>query len=271
MPQTECLKQEPRGIAVGQLFPQQQTAYGAYNRFQTSKNLANSPANPYFSDFATGFNLSWEIDFWGKLRRSVESADDILQSSMDDYDNVMVTLIGDVATAYVQYRTFQKQIVYTQENVDLQRSLLKIATSQWKAGQKGELPVAQSASLLEQLEATIPILESGLRLTNNQMCVLIGIPPNELAAKLGKCANSRVAAGSNRRHSGGPHSPQARPPFGRTAGRGAERANRGCPGLHLSGLLHKRCHRLRGEGRFQTLRPKKCDGPDWTGLPMAHP
>jgi NodT family efflux transporter outer membrane factor (OMF) lipoprotein len=175
-----------RAIAVGQLFPQQQTANGAYTRFQASKNLANSPPNPYFSDFATGFNLSWEIDFWGKLRRTVESTDDVLQASMEDYDSVMVTLIGDMATAYVQYRTLEQQIVYTQQNVELQRSLLKIATAQWKAGQKGELPVVQSTSLLEQLEASIPVLESGMRQANNQMCVLLGIPPTELATKLGK-------------------------------------------------------------------------------------
>src|ERR1043166_4870479 len=175
-----------RAIAIGQLFPQHQAASGAYTRFQASKNLANSPPNPYFSDWAAGFNLSWEVDFWGKIRRIVESTDDLLQASMDDYDNVMVTLIGDVATAYVQHRTFEQQLIYTKQNVDLQRGLLKIATAQWKAGQKGELPVVQSQSLLDQLESVIPQLETGMRLTNNQMCVLLGIPPTDLAAKLGK-------------------------------------------------------------------------------------
>jgi outer membrane protein TolC len=61
-------------------------------------------------------------------------------------DAVMITLIGDVATAYVQYRTFEQQRIYTQQNADLQRGLLKIATAQWKAGQKGELPVVQSVA-----------------------------------------------------------------------------------------------------------------------------
>jgi NodT family efflux transporter outer membrane factor (OMF) lipoprotein len=175
-----------RAIAAGALFPQQQTASGAFTHTQVSRNLANVPPHRFFDTWATGFNLSWEIDFWGKIRRTIESASDALESSVDDYDNVMVTLIGDVATAYVQYRIFEQQIVYTQRNVDIQRGLLKIATERWKAGQRGELPVSQSASLLAQLESLIPVQEIGLRQANNQLCVLLGMPPAELAAKLGK-------------------------------------------------------------------------------------
>src|SRR5262249_16483981 len=101
-------------------------------------------------------------------------------------DNVMVTLIGDVAVAYVQYRIFEQQLVYARQNVEIQRASLKIATDRWKAGQTNELGVLQATSLLEQLEATVPVLETGLRQTNNQPCVLLGIPPTELADKLGK-------------------------------------------------------------------------------------
>ncbi len=105
---------------------------------------------------------------------------------MDDYDNVMVTLIGDVATAYVQYRIFEQQLVYARQNVNLQRGSLQIATDRWKAGQTNELGVSQATSLLEQLEATVPVLEIALRQANNQLCVLLGMPPAELAAKLGQ-------------------------------------------------------------------------------------
>jgi NodT family efflux transporter outer membrane factor (OMF) lipoprotein len=174
-----------RAIAVGTLFPQQQTATGAYARTQASANIANVPPNRQFDTWANNLNASWEIDFWGKIRRTIESTDDAVDASVDDYDNVMVTLIADVATAYVQYRTFQQQLVYTRQNVELQRGLLKIATDQWRSGQKGELPVVQSTSLLEQLESLIPVQEIGLRQANNQLCVLLGIPPTDLAARLG--------------------------------------------------------------------------------------
>jgi NodT family efflux transporter outer membrane factor (OMF) lipoprotein len=174
-----------RAIAVGTLFPQKQTANGAFTHTQVSQNIANVPPHTAFDDWGAGFNATWEIDFWGKIRRTIESTEDLVESSVDDYDNVMVTLIADVATAYVQYRIFEQQIYYTRQNVEFQRGLLKIATDQWKSGQKGELPVAQSGSLLEQLESLIPLQEIGLRQANNQLCVLLGIPPTELAAKLG--------------------------------------------------------------------------------------
>jgi NodT family efflux transporter outer membrane factor (OMF) lipoprotein len=174
-----------RAIAVGTLFPQKQTATGTYTHTQVSGNIANVPPKRFFDDWATGFNASWEIDFWGKIRRTIESTEDLVESSVDDYDNVMVTLISDVATAYVQYRIFEQQIAYTQENVRIQRGSLRIATARWKSGQTSQLGVAQASSLLEQIEATIPLLEIGLRQANNQLCVLLGIPPTELAARLG--------------------------------------------------------------------------------------
>jgi len=175
-----------RAIAAGEMFPQQQAASGAFTHTQVSNNLANVPPHRFFDDWSTGAGISWEIDFWGKIRRTVESATDLVESSVDDYDNVMVSLIGDVATAYVQYRIYEQQIIYTQQNIDIQRASLKIATQRWKAGQTGELGVVQSTSLLEQLESIIPVLETAKRLANNQLCVLLGLPPTELAPRLGQ-------------------------------------------------------------------------------------
>jgi NodT family efflux transporter outer membrane factor (OMF) lipoprotein len=175
-----------RAIAVGTLFPQEQTATGSFTHVQVSKNIANVPPFPVFDDWATGLNASWEIDFWGKIRRLIESTDDLVEASVDDYDNVMVTLIGDLAAAYVQYRIFEQQIAYAREMVALESGSLKIATDRYKGKLTSELPVVQGTSLLEQLESTIPVLEIGLREANNQICVLLGIPPTELAGKLGQ-------------------------------------------------------------------------------------
>jgi NodT family efflux transporter outer membrane factor (OMF) lipoprotein len=174
-----------QAIAVGALFPQKQTANGAYQHVQASKTVANPPPHRFFDDWSAGLNASWELDFWGRFRRTIESADDVVDASVDDYDTVMVTLIGDLAAAYVQYRIFEQQLVYARQNVDLEAGSLKIATERWKAGQTNELDVVQATSLLEQFEASIPLLGIGLRQANNQICVLLGIPPAELAARLG--------------------------------------------------------------------------------------
>src|SRR5262249_22754465 len=75
-----------RAIAVGTLFPQKQTANGAFTHTQVSENIANVPPQRFFDDWATSFNASWEIDFWGRIRRTIESTDDLVDSSIDDYD-----------------------------------------------------------------------------------------------------------------------------------------------------------------------------------------
>jgi NodT family efflux transporter outer membrane factor (OMF) lipoprotein len=173
-----------RAIAAGNLFPQQQTASGSYDRFQLSANLANPFPDRFFDNWATGLNASWEIDFWGRFRRQIESKGDLVQVSVEDYDNVLVSLIGDVATAYVQYRIFQQQIVYTRDNIESQKGQVKIAETRWKGGLTNERPVIQAKSLLAQNESLIPVFEIALRQANNQLCVLLGIPPSALADKL---------------------------------------------------------------------------------------
>jgi len=96
-----------------------------------------------------------------------------------------VTLLGDVAANYVQLRTLQKRIEVAASNVQLQRETLILADARFKAGTTSELDVYQARSTLEQTEAEIPELEISLRQANNQLCILLGIPPEELQAKLG--------------------------------------------------------------------------------------
>ncbi len=87
---------------------------------------AASGAKRYFDRWDNGFNLSWELDFWGRFRRAVEANEAELDASVEDYDDVLVTLLGDVATNYVQYRTTAQRIQYAKENVKLQGETLVI-------------------------------------------------------------------------------------------------------------------------------------------------
>src|SRR5262249_23835320 len=102
------------GIAIGTFFPQTQVMNGDYHGKGVSINVANRVATPqrWFSQWDYGFALGWELDFWGRLRRAIEAAEDSLDASVEGYDDVLVTLIGDVASAYVQIRTLQQQIAY---------------------------------------------------------------------------------------------------------------------------------------------------------------
>jgi NodT family efflux transporter outer membrane factor (OMF) lipoprotein len=175
-----------RDFAVGNLFPQVQDATGAYSRAKLSEKQAQGlPLETWFSDWSAGFNLSWELDFWGRFRRAVESADAELDASVEDYDDVLVVLLADVAANYVQYRTFEQRLLYARANVLIQQRSYQLAKDKQEAGATTERDTQQAKQLLEQTQSLVPFLETGVRQANNRLCVLLGMPPKDLADVLG--------------------------------------------------------------------------------------
>lgn len=176
-----------RGIQVGNLFPQTQQETGGFSRNGISVMAANRQFSPdrFFDQWQDGFNLAWELDFWGRFRRSVAAADANLDASIEDYDDVLVTLLADVATSYVQARTLQTRIVLARANAEIQRESLKIANAKFKGGDTTKIDVDQAMSDLATTESLIPALEISLRQTTNRLCILLGIPPRDLSKDLG--------------------------------------------------------------------------------------
>jgi NodT family efflux transporter outer membrane factor (OMF) lipoprotein len=176
-----------QGIAIGRLFPQTQKADGGFTRKALSTEVANRQAifDRWYNQYDHGFAVAWELDFWGRFRRAIEAADDRLEASIDHYDFILVTLIGDVAQSYVELRTLQQQLEYVRTNIKLQGEALAIAKARFKGGEISELDVDQSTSTLAQTESLIPELEIRIRQTTNKLCILLGIPPEDLACKLG--------------------------------------------------------------------------------------
>jgi NodT family efflux transporter outer membrane factor (OMF) lipoprotein len=175
-------------IARGSLFPQTQQASGDFTQFNISGTNANS-GNLITQDFgiwSTGFNASWELDFWGRFRRAIESKDALLNAEIENYDNVLVILQAEVATTYIQFRTLQQRLELAKKNVELQRRTVQIADVQFRNGKVTELDVAQAKENMAATESSIPELESGIRQTGNAMCVLLGVPLRDLRAELGE-------------------------------------------------------------------------------------
>ena len=168
------------GIAIGEFYPQQQQ-FGAsitYNRIPISLPY-NIVTNTYWAD-QFGAQAAWEIDIWGKLRRAIESADGAFLASVASYDDVLVTLVGDVATAYVQIRTTERQIAIAQDNITRQRTALKIAQAKFQYGTATRRDVYQAENVLGATEATIPQLNIQLAQAKNALSVLLGMPPGPL-------------------------------------------------------------------------------------------
>ena len=176
-------------VTRGDLFPQKQTAGAQYQRAAASLVTNGSPglANQFYNDTAMGFNLSWEIDFWGRFRRAVTAQEHVLQASCFNYNHVLVTLLGDVASNYVQVRTLQQRMAYVQANVDLQNRILTVAERRLKAGSRNAVDCHQARSTLAQTEAQIPQLKLAMRQACDRLCVLLGRPAYDLERELGFC------------------------------------------------------------------------------------
>jgi NodT family efflux transporter outer membrane factor (OMF) lipoprotein len=175
-----------RAIAAGNTLPQQQQAFADYSHNVSSLRSFGIPLpNRQFSLWDAGFNLSWELDFWGRFRRAVEAADADLDASVENYDDVLVTLLADVATTYVEIRTLERRIELAKSNVVLQKKSFDIAVLRSDKGDGNSLDAQQTKASLAQTEALVPQLEIALRQSQNQLCVLLGIAPEDLTTRLG--------------------------------------------------------------------------------------
>jgi NodT family efflux transporter outer membrane factor (OMF) lipoprotein len=145
------------------------------------------PIGNFYPDWSAGFNLSWELDFWGRFRRAIESANANLDASVENYDAALVTLLADVATDYVQFRVSQQRIKIARDNVRIQEGVLALVEEQYRVGinKVTELDVDQAKTVLEQTRSTIPALQIALGQANDALCTLLGIPPRDLEPELG--------------------------------------------------------------------------------------
>ena len=168
------------GLAVGSAWPQQQQAGLDITYSSPSDNSAGSAVTPASWNYGIGASIGWEIDFWGKFKRGIESADANLLASIADYDTFLVTLTADVANTYVVIRTFEERLAIARENVKIQQRSLDIADVRFRNGATTELDVQQAKTLLFSTQATIPSLETGLRQSQNALSILLGRPPGHI-------------------------------------------------------------------------------------------
>lgn len=174
-----------RGIVAGELFPQSQQAFGSYTRTNSSLNSPKASPNPNFDEWQTGVGLSWELDFWGRYRRALEAADANLDVSIENFDDILVLLLSEVAQNYIDIRTTEQRLEYARKNVEAQQSSLNIAEVKFREGATTKLDVTQGQSNLSQTSAFIPRFETAKRRSANQLCILLGIPPRDIDGILG--------------------------------------------------------------------------------------
>ena len=134
--------------------------------------------------FRSGFDSSWEIDVFGGVRRSVESADATVEATIEDRRDVLVTLLGDIARNYIDLRGFQRRLAVAGNNLKAQQESLEIIRVRFQAGLASDLQVAQAEAQVNTTAAEIPALEALSKQAAHRLDVLLGIQPGALWAEL---------------------------------------------------------------------------------------
>ena len=173
------------GIQVGEIFPQSQQAVGSvqYNRTSDRASTAaffKGGGGIEYAQSTIGAQASWELDFWGRIRRNIQSADASLLATLADYDNTLVTLTADVANNYIALRTAEERIRIALENIDIQEQTLKIVEARFTYGTVTQLDVEQARTVLFNTRATLPVFETQRRQARDALAVLLGMAPNDL-------------------------------------------------------------------------------------------
>ena len=171
------------GVVRADLYPQ----FGASAQFgqqQVTEKSGNSLPSGY--NTVTGnqqavLNASWELDIWGRIRRSSEAARASLLSSEEGRRGVILTLVSSVAVSYVNLRNLDKQLEISRQTAELRRNSYELFVLRYEGGIINEMALAQSRSEYEQAMATIPQIQKSIALQENAINVLLGSNPGSVS------------------------------------------------------------------------------------------
>lgn len=127
--------------------------------------------------FIVGLDASWELDFWGRVRRSVEAADAAVEAAEDARRDVLVILLAEVARNLSEVRGAEQRLAIARQNIQTQQDSVELTRVRFQAGLGTEVDVAQ---------AQVPSLEATRDAAIHRLGVLIGQPPGTLVDELRK-------------------------------------------------------------------------------------
>ena len=131
-----------------------------------------------------GFDASWELDLFGRVRHNVQAQGAFLAATQEDLRNVRISLTAELARAYFDLRGAQEQLAVAARNAENQRRTLNLTRERQEAGRGTAFDTERAQALLSLTLATIPSFESRVRQAQYQIGVLVGRPPAVVAAEL---------------------------------------------------------------------------------------
>ena len=170
------------GIADSSLYPQLQQLNANIAGVESQSRGGDVPDDDQsFISYQGGFNLGWELDFWGKFKRGIESADANFFNSIDNHRNVQVLLSSQVTQLYYSYRVAEQRIAIASKNAEIQKRSYEITKKTFASGQESELDLQQAKSQYLGTLSIIPGLQILLIQTRNALATLLARPPGPIS------------------------------------------------------------------------------------------
>jgi NodT family efflux transporter outer membrane factor (OMF) lipoprotein len=165
------------------------TSYAAYRRERSNPDGPDAPppaaGSSAFDVFKADFDASWELDLWGRIRRSVEAADARFDASAESRRFALLSVEAELANDYAALRGAQTLLGILDENLTIAQSSVKLTRSRFLNGVTTNLDVANAEAQVASIEASIPSIEAERDELINALGLLLALPPRALQAELG--------------------------------------------------------------------------------------
>jgi len=198
---TSAAQRGPEVNASGSARRQRESETGASTRLisaiapggagsQQIISLLSSPYNLY----QAGFDASWELDLWGRVRRTIEAADADLAASAEMLAQTRLSIASDVARNYFELRNTQRQLRLAREDIAAAEETLQLIEARTRGGLIDQVDQNRQTAQLADLRARLPQLLGQEAVTMNQISLLVGARPGELQQILAPAAAPTLAA-----------------------------------------------------------------------------
>ncbi len=170
------------GIAAADLFPQMSLDAASYYREGVPSNVQSVDTDEEY--YSGTLDLGWEIDLWGRVRRSMQSAEYQVLAKIEDLRDALVSIRAEVARSYLEARSLQGQRAAILTEVDTRKKTLDLVQDQYKMGVTNELEVAQAQAQLADAMALLPSYEEEIADAVNRISILLGAAPGPLRDRI---------------------------------------------------------------------------------------
>ena len=150
----------------------------------TSNAFQNTAGIGAFDLFQAGFDASWELDLWGKVRRQVESASAQVEASTEARRNTLLTSLAELARNYVQLRGLQESERIVRSNLASAQQAASLTDRRVRGGLATDLDLANARAQAEATAAALPQIEAQELQAINAISFLLGEAPGAMAAEL---------------------------------------------------------------------------------------